>query len=309
MTAHVSSPQNHAKAKMSSMRKNPDFYYEKPGKIPEPIANILETYSKVPRDQQPEHILRVREHAYDARPYPCLGRFRFLELDLSTHPLYQKYVLPKFKHSSAERPDVFLDLGTCLAQDIRKLVVDGADPSKLYGSDIVPEFIDAGYELFRDEDRLPRDHFICPADVFDKSKNNGLSVLDGKVDVLHATAVFHLFSLEQQTPIAERCLRLLRKAPGNRSLVLGGQVGNTTAMESARKDGDKKFRHDGQTWQKLWQDVCAQDEFRGQVKNIEVKVDLQQRSLAQAQAGEQQKHIGNTDDGFRWMVWQVWVEF
>lgn len=288
----------------------PDFYQEEPKRIPDPIATVFAEYSGVPRDQQVGHILNVRNRAYKAHPYPCLGRFRFIELDLSTHPLYLEYVLPQLKQPSSGKTDdaapIFLDLGTCLGQDIRKLIFDGADPSRIYGSDIVPDFISAGYELFKDEDRFPRDHFICPADIFDKSTNNQLSVLDEKVDILHTTAVFHLFDGEQQAAVAERCIKLLRKTPGSRSLVLGSQVGNVMAIETVRQGGAKRFRHNEDSWRKLWEDVCEKEEFRNEVKKVEVKAVLKQRKVKDA---EQQKHIGSTEDGFRWMVWQVWIEF
>ncbi|KAK5937153.1 hypothetical protein PMZ80_010694 [Knufia obscura] len=287
----------------------PDFYQAEPKHIPDPIATVLETYSHIPRDQQLSHILKVRNRAYEAHPYPCLGRFRFIELDLSSHPLYHDYVLPQLQRPSSDKDSptpLFLDLGTCLGQDIRKLIFDGADPQHIYGSDIVLDFISAGYDLFKDEDRFPRDHFICPADVFDESEDNNLAVLDGKVDILHATAVFHLFSGEQQFAVAERCFKLLRKTPGSRALVLGAQVGNVKARESVRQDGVKRFRHDEESWRELWEYVCAKEEFRDVVKKVEVSAVLKERKIGDA---EQAKHIGSTEEGFRWMVWQVWVEF
>lgn len=286
------------------------FYQEEPKRIPEPIATVLQEYSGVPKDQQLEHILKVRNQAYNVHPYPCLGTFRFIELELSTHPLYHEHVLSQLRKPTAANSNdsqpLFLDLGTCLGQDIRKLVFDGADPSRIYGSDIVPEFISAGYDLFKDEDRLPRNHFICPGDIFDKSDDNNLSVLDGRVDILHATAVFHLFSYEQQAAVAERCTRLLSKTSGSRSLVLGAQVGNVKAKESVRRDDAKRFRHNEDSWRKLWEDVCAKEEFRDVVKKIQVEAVLKERKLGET---EQQKHVGSVEDGFRWMVWQVWMEF
>ena len=76
-------------------------------------------------------------------PYPCLGRFRFLEIDLAKHPLYKSYVLPAMQGKLADQTEVpiFLELGTCLGQDIRKLMYDGADPGRCFGTDILPAFI------------------------------------------------------------------------------------------------------------------------------------------------------------------------
>lgn len=289
----------------------PDYYLDKPKRIPDSIVTLLEEYSGVPQDQQLEHILKVRNRAYKAHPYPCLGRFRFIELDLSSHPLYHEYVVPQLKRPSSDHPTkdpqpLFLDLGTCLGQDIRKLIFDGADPSRIYGSDIVPDFISAGYELFKDEDKFARDHFICSADVFDRSENNDLSALNGRIDILHATAVFHLFSGEQQAAVAERCIKLLRKEPGCRSLVLGAQVGNVEAKESVRRDNVKRFRHNEESWRKLWEDVYGKEEFRDVVKKVDVNAVLKERHIG---GTTEQKHMGSTEEGFRWMVWQVWIEF
>lgn len=293
-------------------RSGPEsLYHENLDNIPAHMSTLLSSYSKIKFGDQKAHVLQVRDRAYKSHPYPCLGRFRFLELDLSTHPLYESYVLPRLKETWGKPDATFLDLGTCLGQDIRKLIFDGARPSWLFGSDIIPEFIDAGYELFQDEKSFGREHFIVPGDVFDDSPDNALSKLDGKVDILHATAVFHLFSKEEQAAVARRCLRLLKRQPrpeggeiDTRSLILGGQAGNIDAQENVRKDGAKKYRHNEESWRNLWEEVAQEGEFRDTVKGLEVKAEMQMRY------GEaQQKQIGPENQGFRWMVWQVWVQF
>src|ERR1700712_3668202 len=149
--------------------------------LPSSISTLLSSYSGIPVEQQKEHIVTVRDRAYKSYPYPCLGRWRFLELDLASHPLYHTDILPMLK--DVEKPEwIFLDLGCCLGQDVRKLLFDGVDPTRVYGADLRPEFIDMSYELFRDEDKLPRsEHFIAPADVFDFSGESELSKkCDGK---------------------------------------------------------------------------------------------------------------------------------
>lgn len=286
------------------------FFYKDLEEIPEPISKILSEYSGISKDKQKEHILNVRDRAYQSHPYPCLGRFRFLELDLSSYPLYETYVLPSLRKGS-QGDAIFLDLGTCLGQDIRKLIYDGADPTRLYGSDIVSDYIDSGYELFRDEAKLSRDNFICPADLFDTSKENTLRRLYDKVDILHATAVFHLFAGEQQAEVARQCLRLVKKESGSRTLVLGGQAGNVDAQESVRGDGTKMYRHNGDSWEKLWQEIRGESEFRDKVKSVNVEVRMEDWTRWKSNQGDstiRQKFIGQIENGFRWMVWQVWVQ-
>lgn len=294
------------------MTAREDFFYKDLETVPTSISKILEEYAGISKEGQKEHILNVRNRAYQSCPYPCLGRFRFLELDLSSYPLYESYVLPSLSATNTNKDTLFLDLGTCLGQDIRKLIYDGADPARLYGSDIILDFIDSGYELFRDEAKIPRDHFICPADLFDNSDANLLTRLYKRVDILHATAVFHLFSGEEQLDVARQCLRLVKQDPGSRSLILGGQAGNINAQESVRKDGAKKFRHNADSWRQLWQRVSEEPEFRDKVKNVEVETKLEDWTRWKMNKGEninKQKQIGQVEEGFRWIVWQVWVQF
>lgn len=291
---------------------NTVLYYERASSVPEPISELLEQYSGIQRDKQLEHIISVRDQAYATHQYPCLGRFRFLELELSAHYLYDSYVVPTLKQPvpESERPPVFLDLGTCLGQDIRKLAFDGAPPSRLYGSDIEQAFIDTGYDLFQDEDKLPRDHFLCPANVFDESPENKLRTLESKVDILNASAVFHLFDEASQIRVARCCLRLLRKDPGCRSLLLGAHVGNMTAKETTRHSGGKNFRHDERSWQALWEKVHQEDEFREKIQKIEARsnVSLENWTPSMRKMQEGQKKDGQEiEEGFRWMRFEVWV--
>lgn len=120
------------------------MYRETLETVPNPMAEMLEKYSGIPPGPaQIDHVLHVRKQAYKARAYPCLGRFRFLEIDLAKHPLYSSYVLPAMRKELRGQTDVplFLELGTCLGQDIRKLIFDGADPERCFGTDILLDFV------------------------------------------------------------------------------------------------------------------------------------------------------------------------
>jgi SAM-dependent methyltransferase len=340
----------------------PMFLSETPT-IPSPMQQLLSTYAHIPTNEQSAHVLTIRDRAYALHKYPCLGRFRFLDLDMSTHPRYGD-VVDLFRTSLAgssgdgegesgkkseaarevEAP-VFLDLGCCLGQDIRKLLFDvsiSLPPPKhlverAFGADLLPEFIDAGYGLFRDEDTFPRKQFITPVDVFDTSERNALSVLDGRVSMLHVGAVFHLFDLEKQRDVARRCLRLLRRegvgaaseADGGsgkwkkRALMLGEQVGNITAGSTGRQDGGLRYRHSEQSWKEMWDEIIAEDEWKGVVKGVEVESRMEARSEASKERDrlkdggktqeeneeEMKKFIGAIEQGFQWQLWWVWVDF
>jgi hypothetical protein len=131
------------------------------------LIDLLENYSGIPRDEQEQHLLHVvlsipssssqrktanhkqRDVAWEIFPFPCFGLFWWLVLGLSTHPHYSGRLSHlKTPHSS---PTKFLDLGTCLGQDARKLIHDGIHPSSVYGSDLFPAYENAGFSLFKDE--------------------------------------------------------------------------------------------------------------------------------------------------------------
>lgn len=301
------------------------LYYDRITAIPGPISDVFEQYSGIGKDKQLEHVKQVRDSAYTTHPYPCLGRFRFLELELSRHDLYQSYVVPTLKETIPEgkEPPIFLDLGTCLGQDVRKLIYDGVPPSRLYGSDIEQNFIDTGYNMFLDEDKLPRDHFLCPADVFEDPTENKLGILKDKVNILNASAVFHLFDQARQIDVARCCMRLLSKTPGSRSLVLGSHVGNINPVETGVYAGGKKFRHNEKTWKELWEAICKEPEFCNKVQKLEVKSSLDSQNwmsqvikaavpdgrASQGETTAPRKDGADIEQGFRWMRFEVWITF
>jgi SAM-dependent methyltransferase len=231
--------------------------------IPAKMAELLEQYSGILAGQaQVKHVRRLRDRAYQEYQYPCLGLYRFLGLALSDHPLYESHVLPllrgeKTGSTKDATPPIgktsrtFLDLGTCLGQDIRKLIFDGVPMESVYGADILTEFVDIGYDLFGDEERLPRSHFVAPADIFDDS--SPLKELDGKVDIVHTNSVFHLFSWDDQVKAAKRVIKLLRPEKG--SLILGSQIAHVEPGEVSSRPGRRSgtmYRHDEKSWERFW---------------------------------------------------------
>lgn len=289
--------------------------------VPAPMSELLSKYSNIPPEQQKEHIITVRNRAYASHPYPCLGRWRFLELDVSTHPLYHSYILPSMARDKPEskRPSwIYLDLGCCIGQDTRKVLFDGADPSRVFGADLVPEFIDIGYELFRDEDKFPKsEHFIAPADVFDFSTESELSKkCDGKVGILYSTAVFHLFDRDLQMKMANRCLQLMAKQAG-RVLICGSQGGNINAARRER-GGSASFHHNAESWKIMWEEVVQTEPWKDKVKTVDAGAEMVNRIFPSLEkdieAFKKRCEAEGTGlppelVGFRWMKWWVWVDF
>jgi SAM-dependent methyltransferase len=160
----------------------------------------------------------------------------------------------RLQNSPASTGTKFLDLGTCLGQDLRTLAFDGAPIRSLYGADVLPAFEGAGHELFRDEDRFDSSHFIS-GDIF--SENDNLAISRGTWDLIHIAMFLHVFSLERQKKACENMLRLLRNTPS--SMVFGTQTGRLDAGELVLQPpmcepGEHKtiFRHNRETLHDMW---------------------------------------------------------
>ena len=152
----------------------------------------------------------------------------------------------------------FLDLGCCVGQVLRKLVVDGADSTRLFGVDLEPAFLRLGYELFRDGDRFKAT--LIAGDVLAESRpgvdDGGLLALDGKIDIVHAGAFFHLFSWKKQVQAAVRLVRFLRAKNPN-VFIWGRHMGVDVAGNrlAVRDTGEERFLHNAASWQTLWDEV------------------------------------------------------
>lgn len=192
-----------------------------------------------------------RDKAWDVYPYPCIGQFRFLQLNLCQQPSYQKMV------EALKGGAKYLDIGCCVGQDIRKLVADGAPRQQLLGAELQPEFIDLGYDFFQDRDRLSAK--MMQANVLDRSAGSPFDELAGTLDYIHLGMVLHVFERDQQREVLENCIRLLKPKRG--VLILGQAVGNADGGVSAgqtQTGGDwtgKIFRHNDVTFRALWEEI------------------------------------------------------
>jgi hypothetical protein len=98
---------------------------------------------------------------------------------------------------------------------------------RLIGVDRHPEFVEQGYELFRDRETLKAK--FTTADVLDESPKASLSKLHNSIDMMHAASFLYLWGWDMQVRLCERIAGLLRDKPG--SVVCGRQVGNVKAGE------------------------------------------------------------------------------
>lgn len=229
-----------------------------------------------------------RDSAWVIFPWPCIGEFWFIKLGLSLHPRYDA-LLTRLRTQSP--PTKFLDLGTCLGQDLRKLVADGAPLQALWGSDYFAEYEAAGHELFCDADRF-QNRFIS-ADLFDESPESALMKTAGTWDVINIIMFLHIFDWDMQVRSCRRILKLLSRGKG--SMVIGAQTGSTQAGELILKpplvaEGQERtvYRHSMDTFTKMWEEVGRHE---GLDLKIEVVYDEQaDRDLREKEAQEEGKH-------------------
>lgn len=214
--------------------------------------------------------------AWEIFPWPCVGQFWFISFGLSLHPAYPS-LLARFRSSDlTSTPIKFLDLGTCLGQDLRKLAFDGVPVQSLYGSDIAHDYERVGHQLFRDGDRFT-DRFIA-ADFFEEdAEKSGLAKTEGSWDFINIIMILHLFDWPTQIQACRRILKLLSRKPG--SMVIGEQSGSTEPREYVLKppmvaEGEHKtmYLHSDNTFIEMWRVVGRE---AGRVLKIEVVYDDQ----------------------------------
>lgn len=172
---------------------------------------------------------------------------------------------------------MLLDLGCCLAQDLRKLVFDGVPSENLYGLDVEKGFIDLGYDLFQDratlksqflvEDLLRTDHGGGSDTDGDHPPGTAsalstpalipLASLYSRVSIIAANSIFHLYNYSDQLRLAKRVVQLLSPEPG--SLIVGRQVGSSPPGEySALNNKGTRYSHDIASFRSFWDQVAEE---------------------------------------------------
>ncbi|KAI1656046.1 hypothetical protein F4813DRAFT_365119 [Daldinia decipiens] len=227
--------------------RNRGWYQDDLTEINGPIRKLLENYSKIPSSEVVKHVNSIRERGFAANPYPCIGLYRFTNLTLLSHPLYNT-IIERLNVANA----TYLDVGCCFGQDLRQLVQDGVPSDRLIGLDVAGALMDLGYDFFLDREAL-RSCFVV-ADVF-KGAEQGPVWTDLEkrgVDVMHCSAFFHLFTLEDQIFAAKNLAKLIKKD----GVIVGRQIGSVKPGDvPAIKDKSLSYRHNVDTFNNMWQKV------------------------------------------------------
>jgi SAM-dependent methyltransferase len=144
----------------------------------------------------------------------------------------------------------YVDLGCCFGQDLRQLVFDGIPSEQLVGVDIDPRLPEFGYDLFRDRASLKS--WFLEADIF----ADGLvwqQLEQGEVSIVHCSAFLHLWTWDKQVQAAKRIVKMVKVG----GMVVGRQLGTTNPGERPGNTSghSRMFRHDTETFKKLWQQI------------------------------------------------------
>ncbi|OJA19466.1 hypothetical protein AZE42_10740 [Rhizopogon vesiculosus] len=187
-------------------------------------------------------------------------------MSISTQPVYEHIL-----ELGRERPGaVLLDIGCCFGVDSRRAAADGFPMENIIASDINNEFLTLSHEFFQTTPSSYRGHFL-PGDVFDPaflhiaessddlssapasdlSSLESLNPLHGRISVINATRLFHLFNEDKQLHLARALAGLLSAQPG--SVICGDQVGVLEkGITTHNLAGSQLFAHSPETWSSMW---------------------------------------------------------
>ncbi|KAK5325847.1 hypothetical protein LTR93_004068 [Exophiala xenobiotica] len=259
--------------------------------IPPEGQRLLRDYAGLQQDEILAHIEHIREKGYAIAPYACISAIRFLGDRWPKLPYGPKFL----SRLQSDSRSTFLDVGCGFGQELRFLVADhGVNPSQLFGVDLEPGLIDVGYELFRDRGRgrsrsgtgddttsttgAAMTMFganIFDHDTKDDTSNNtndtkddteddttaninlNLITLRGKMDMIQASHVLHMFDYAQQFSFAKRLIDISRPTPG--SMIAGSQVGSrhpgSYTFDIDLAPTRSHYRHDERTMRDFWHNL------------------------------------------------------
>ncbi|KAH7074915.1 hypothetical protein BKA63DRAFT_444408 [Paraphoma chrysanthemicola] len=182
---------------------------------------LLSDYAQVPTEKHEMYIYEARDDAFATFPLGTIGEFWFLVLGLSEHPFYGT-LLNRLRNALDPYSPVLVDLGTCLGQDLRKLVHDGASPRQLLGIDKFPQFAEIGFSFFRDSEKM-NGRFLT-ADVFEHDESDALNETKGTWEVVTSSMFLHSFDWETQKVAVRKMFELARAKDSWLMGLMGGDL-------------------------------------------------------------------------------------
>ncbi|KAI1317382.1 hypothetical protein F5Y16DRAFT_152903 [Xylariaceae sp. FL0255] len=208
----------------------------------DPARRLLQQYAGIAPENIDAHICEIRDKAWAVFPYGGIGSFKFLDMTSTVEdPMFQT-VAKRLKAPGSS--EVLLDMGCCLGHAVRQLIVEGVPSERLYGLDLQPRFLDFGYDLFCDRGKTKATYLS--GDML-KDPDSKFEGLNGIIDIIYASAFFHLFERQDQIRTAKRMIGFLN--PNNPDVIIFGQNGGP------KVSGWEKYVLDERSWTEMWNEV------------------------------------------------------
>ncbi|KAL0095593.1 hypothetical protein J3Q64DRAFT_1828417 [Phycomyces blakesleeanus] len=193
------------------------------------------------RNELTTHLKRVQALLNENnQTYRCIDEFKF-----AYSRMCDRFFYPGLIEIGKTSSPLLIDLGCCAGVDLRKLMLDGYPVKSLVGVDLSARYIECGYELCRDKDKLPI-RFLA-GDIFDESflslhgqNNNNLNIYRHKASVVHAGSLIHLFhSTQRISQFLQRVCCMLLKG----GLFVGAHVASnrTTSVYRPSRGHTKQY--------------------------------------------------------------------
>ena len=175
-------------------------------------------YAGIKNDEElKEHLIEIRSLAWEVEKYRCIASFYFVNYCLMETYGKDWYagIVERIRGG-----DLMLDLGCAFGHTARNLVYDGAPYENIISGDLRQEFWDLGFKLFRDKESFHGQ--FRQGDIFDEKY---LEDFNGKIDIIHISAVFHLFDIPIQKTLARRLCQMVSSKPG--TTIFGRNAGGS----------------------------------------------------------------------------------
>ena len=178
---------------------------------------------------------------------------------------YSSKIMPKLNEGAT-----FLDAGCCFGQQLRYLnYYDHISPSQLYAFDYKPEFIELGYDLFRDKPKfqghIVEGDLLAPLASPRNADLEALSI-QGAIDVISVVSVLHGWDYDNQLKAAVNLVGFSRSKPG--SLIAGDLLGSVKAGSYPMPSewGSSHHRHSIESFKAFWKEVDERTKTRWDVE-------------------------------------------
>jgi len=188
---------------------------------------------------------KAHEECTKIHPYRCISEYRFMEARSKLHPFYSKLV--DIAKQNEKQTLHILDIGCCMGTDIRQMIIDKiVSPTKnnnsIIGIELEENFIQAGYQLFGDAQKMKENNIMHIFDIFsllsddNKTESSSSKIIQkNKFDIIYCGSVYHLLD-EQHCQSLSKIIYSLLSPKG----ILFGRTGGIPSEKLKEISKEKK---------------------------------------------------------------------